>query len=321
MPNVKSGVLNSLYVVIAVLTVLLFWLMLDRQNMKKELEGQLSAVNQAKMELEEEYNDAIKSLEAMRTDNDSLNTIIDDQLAQLSTQKDKISRLIHTDKDLKSARAEIANLKQQAQGYVNQISELQAQNQALAQTNQTLSQEKEVLTASLTQAKDQNTALSSEKEELTNKVIEIQEQNLELDSKVYKASVIKVADVEATGIKLTRNQKERKRKNSKNVDRLDVCFDIVPNQIAEHDRETFFLRVIDPQGSTMYNETLGSGMILNQEDNSDIKYSISGSFNYDGSGKELCMQWMPEAGFESGQYQVQIFNKGYLCGQGAVSFR
>lgn len=321
MTNSKSSVTMALYSIIAVLLVLVIWLFLDRQHLKTELQGQLSEVSQAKAELEIEYNEAVASLEAMRSDNDSLNTVIDGQMAELATQKSRISKLIASDKDLKSARAEIANLRIQGQEYVQQINELQAQNQALAQSNQALSQEKEVLTASLTEAQNEKSTLEQEKTQLKQEFNEIEKQNLDLDAKVYKASVIQVEDVDLSGVKLTRNQKERVRKNSKYVDRLDVCFDIVPNQIASHDRETFFLRVIDPNGTTMYNETLGSGSILNQEDNTDIRYSISGSYNYDGNSKELCMQWMPETGFDKGEYKVEIFNKGYKCGSGSITFR
>ena len=151
----------------------------------------------------------------MKTSNEELNTMIDEQKAELTEQKEKIARLIRTGKDLKNARAEMATMRTQMEGYVDEIAGLREQVDVLAGEKATLQTEKTELQGNLTALNDEfettKAVLTSEKDELTDKAAK-------LSATVTYASVVKVNNVMTEGLKVKGNGKTAKTKNADKVD-------------------------------------------------------------------------------------------------------
>jgi len=72
--------------------------------------------------------------------------------------------------------------------------------------------------------------------------------------------------------------------------------------------------VINPTGETQALENLGSGVLVNQANSEEIKYTSLKGVKYENNAQNTCMNWQPNIPFQEGTYTVEIYNKGYLAG-------
>lgn len=279
-----------------------------------QLSTQLDETSKLKLELEQQYNESLSKLEEMRGDNEEMNAMIDKQKSELQAQKNQISNLLKNKGDLAKAKEQIAQLITQRDQFMAQLEELKMKNEQLTADNTKLTndlQTEKANTESLTAAK---AALVSEKENLS-------AQNEKLSSKVTRASVIPVSKVEITGLKIDSKNKEHKKRYAKNIDRLRVCFDAAANDITEGGNETFFIRLINPTGETLAREDMGSGTLTTSDTKEKVRYTSSKDINYSKTATQVCLNWDQSEALAKGVYQVEIYNKGYKCGEGSFKLK
>ena len=279
-----------------------------------QLSTQLDETSKLKLELEQQYNESLSKLEEMRGDNEEMNAMIDKQKSDLQAQKNQISNLLKNKGDLSKAKEQIAQLISQRDQFMAQLVELKMKNEQLTADNTKLTtdlQSEKANTESLTAAK---AALVSEKDNLAS-------QNEKLSSKVTRASVIPVSKVEITGLKVDSKNKEHKKRYAKNIDRLRVCFDAAANDITEGGNETFFIRMINPTGETLAREDMGSGTLTTTDTKEKIRYTSSKDIEYSKTATQVCLNWDQAEALAKGVYQVEIYNKGYKCGEGSFKLK
>jgi hypothetical protein len=151
------------------------------------------------------------------------------------------------------------------------------------------------------------TVLLSEKEKLTT-------ENTTLAKKVNIASVVKVANISATGFKVKSSGKEVDQKRADKIDGIKICFDATENAITEQGVEQFYVRIINPNGETQAIENMGSGVFTNEANNEQVKYTSLKGVKYENKSQNTCMNWQPNIPFQEGTYTVEVYNKGYLAG-------
>lgn len=283
-------------------------------NANTQLTTQLDETSKLKLELETQYNESLTKLEEMRGDNEEMNKMIDGQKAQLQSQKSQISGLLKNKGDLSKAKEQIAGLITQRDQFMAQLAELKMKNEQLTADKSKLTTDLETeksTTQSLSQAKAE---LVSQKENLTN-------QNTQLSTKVTRASVIPVSKVEITGFKIDSKNKEHKKRYAKNIDRLRVCFDAAANNITDGGKENFFIRMISPTGETLSREDMGSGTLTTTDTKEKVRYTSAKEIEYAQSATQVCLNWDQAEALAKGVYQVEIYNKGYKCGEGSFKLK
>lgn len=292
---------------------------LNKVNTQKQAE--LFEIEKVQAELEKDYQDALESIENLRDDSKELNSLIDNQKKELAAQKKRISGLIWTSRELDKAREEIASIQGIADGYINEINSLKAQNQQLVASNKVLTEEKVVLTNNLeTEIKEKEeiaearAVLVSEKEELS-------ALKKELDDKVEVASAIKVNWLQVQGYQLKDNGEMKKKKKAKDVDVFRICYKTETNVTSPAGEETFYVRYITPQGETLAVESLGSGVLTNKMTGEEVRYSGSGTVEYNNEDTEGCIDWQINFAPPKGIYEVEMYNKGFLCGKGSFKLK
>lgn len=110
---------------------------------------EISQMTETQEKLEQDYEQAVNSLEELKGDNQELNQIIDQQKDELKVQKNKIAANLTTSKDYKAAKAEIEKLKAQAEKFIQEINDLKSQNLVLTEANQQLQTDKTMLSDQL----------------------------------------------------------------------------------------------------------------------------------------------------------------------------
>lgn len=316
--NSQTQLIAVASITILVLLGIIGWLYHNNSQQDKLIEKhrlEIDEASQVKAELEKEYYEALADLEELRGDNTELNAMIETQKDELKKQKDQISSLISSSRNLAAAREEIKMLKEQAGSALAELTKLREENEALLASNQTLTQEKEILSGEVNMQREVNdelltvkAALMEEKDGLT------QERNV-LSQKVTRASVINVTDIDIQGYKLKGSGKEVKKGAAKNVDLLKICFKANENAVSDPGNEEFHVRIINPKGETIQVESLGSGVITNVESGDDVAYTKSKELMYTGTDAMSCLSWQSENEMEKGLYAVEVYNKGYLAGK------
>ncbi|GLR17401.1 coiled-coil domain-containing protein [Portibacter lacus] len=300
------------------------YLWFDRSQLAEanvQQQAEIQEVEKIQAELEIQYEEAMTSLDEMKTDNIQLNALIDEQKTELGVQKKKIGNLLWTQKKLKEAKEEIANLTTLSNQYIAEIQNLKDENVTLNAKNVSLEKDKTMLIDNLNVQKESNTQLQTAQAKLMSEKEELEEVKSELEAKVNVASVISVDNVVAQGLKVKDNGKEIVRKSARQVEKMRVCFDTEENLVAEGGQEIFYVRIIDPQGETMAIESAGSGVLTNDADGASIRFSKKGVLNYENKQVTACVDWMPGTAFPKGNYEVEVYNKGYLSGKGSVQLK
>lgn len=312
-PKRKSN--NTLIPILIAIGVLMLgavaWLSYDSMKKSRALEQKIATLKESekiRTELENQYNDAIAELDALKGDNEQINALIDQQKVELEAQKNDIGRLIRDQRNLNAARAQIKELKETIAGSIAEIEQLNAEQEMLAQQNLLLKDERDSLTLTL-QVK------SSENEELNVARAQLVNETESLSKSVEKGSVIMVKSVQVAGQKLRKGGKASDKDKAKKIDQLKVCFTTVVNDLVPPGPEKFFIRIINPAGETMAIDDLGSGSIMSKSGD-NLTYTQMKEYDYANDEADLCFLWNPSMAFDPGKYNVEIYNKGYLSGIG-----
>jgi len=311
-------------VIILVLLAVNAFLLINYLKKGKEntqLVAQVDETEQLRAELEKQYYQAMSDLEEQRGRNEELNALIDQQKEELKAQKDRIEGMLGDRNRLNEARQEIKKLNAQVEQYLAEINQLRAENQELVATNQQLQETKVQLESSLADQQQANEELSAARENLLSEKKSLEQTKEELSKKVTKASVIKVVNIEAEGQKVRKNGKTSSRRSARNVEQIQVCFQTVVNEVVEPGLEQFLIRIIAPNGETMAQEQLGSGVFLNRTNSQQMRFTQMAQHDYNRKKKELCIVWSPNRPFPEGNYEVQVYNKGYLAGLSTFRLR
>ena len=311
--------------IIAIMLLLLVnaYMMYNKYNQDKIIQQQqdeLEEVTQLKNDLDEEYFEALSELDDLKSDNEELNTTIEEQKKKIRDQKENIDRLIIDRSQLQEAKDELENLKENIDGYLAEMEQLYREKAELNELNQDLSARNESLEDRVSRERKEKMRLQEQKDTLLSSTIQLQKNQQRLADKVDLASVIRVENIEAEGFKVSRSGKYRSRRKADNIDILQICFETTFNRVAPKGTETFFIRIINPVGETMAVDALGSG-IFKMEDGNEVRYTQSIEINYQGEPNRFCMEWKPNAAFKSGLYEIELYNKGHRTGKTTMELK
>lgn len=266
-------------------------------------------------ELENEYSLAVAELEELRGDNDELNNRIEAQILELSTQKQEINRLIKSGKDLNSAKAQIKELRENLNKYVDEINQLKLENEGLERTNTELRDSVIVGNKERLELREKTDELSTENQRLA-------EEREKLSSKVSRASVLKTSNISVRGMTSTKKGKVVEKSKAKQIDQLEICFSVLENAIVSPGIENYFIRITNPNGETISSAAEGGGVTILSDSNKEIRYTISTSatYNSDKPG-DICVSYVSDNEFAKGDYSVEVYNKGYLSGKSVFKLK
>jgi len=276
--------------------------------------AQLQEAEKIRSQLENQFNEAIAELDNLKSDNEQINALIDQQKAEIEAQKNQIVGLLRDKRQYDAARAEIKELKAKLAGFIADIEQLESDKEMLSQQNYSLKGQRDSLSQTLQAKLGENEQLAIAKAKLAN-------EKESLSKSVEIGSVIQVKGVNVTPQKVRKSGKTSTQKAAKRTDQIKVCFTTVPNELVKPSTEKFFIRIINPKGEILAAEDLGSGSIFDNKTGEQIQYTQVADYDYVNDETQLCFNWNPKASFISGKYGVEIYNKGYLAGSGEFQLK
>ena len=274
-----------------------------------------------KTEINAQYYESLAELEELRGTNDAVNAELDAAKADLQDSKRRIDVLMRDKRNLSKVRAELAQLKEQANEYIVELNALREENGLLAEQNVNLTNENEGLQRTVADATATNEELSVARAELMSEKEVLLDENKSLSTTVTMASVVKVDNIDVTGLRMKDSGKTVKKKYAKNVDLLNVCFETTPNDVTIPGDEVFHVRIINPLGETLAVEEMGSGVIENTLTKEQVRYTRTAEHQYQNGVDQVCVKWDTPVQLQKGKYGVEVYNKGYIAGAGDFTLK
>lgn len=318
--NQKSGNNNALKAGLVVMTLLAAGLGYMLFQSKDTVANQQEVISTKVMELAQ-----------TRTKLDSISKQLDSQIAEVQKlggdvtelQKAKVE-LEQDKKDIQSKSAsQVANISSKYEGKIKnyeallasketELVKLREENGVLANENQSLKSE----TTTLRSEKEGITKNAEEtKAEAARRVEEESAKNKVLSEKVAKAAALKTEFVKVIGINEKGKESEDKKYKAKKLAKIKVVFQLVKNDLTEKERKTVFIRVLDPDGSTIFDASTGSGNFT--FNGQELAYTTRGDLNYD--NENLYIEMVYDRGgtaYREGNYKVELYAEGFKIGEG-----
>jgi len=312
----------AIVAIIALLGINIYLLMGNHSKDKVivEQEQQLDKAGELRKQLNEEYQAALADLDAKAEENEELREIVDQQKEKLKQLYKKIDRNIKKGANnaslMKEAQAQIAGLKVKADGYISTIDSLTSQNADLVKYSEVLKEEKVELEEVIVAKEEAIVAKEEEKKK-------VEEEKGKLENKVARGAVLSIRNMVVQPLKIRRSGKEKETGYAKRVEKFNVCFDVIKNELTDNGRNKFHLRIITPTGESIAVEQRGSGTTINQENGgTEMRYTTVKTFEYDNGEPNICIDWIQEEKLANkGEYTFEIYNKGYLAGKKVVKLK
>ncbi|MFN6946927.1 MAG: hypothetical protein ACK4ND_18425 [Cytophagaceae bacterium] len=219
---------------------------------------------------------------------------------------------IKTD-DLEKQIAELENLRDQLQKRANRADWLQGE---LNKVRRDL-QAKDALIAKLklqvdTLEKD-NEVLNKEKLALGDTLKGLKSLKVTLEEKVAIASILKSDQANVSAFTSKGKEITKQPYKAKAVDNLKVSFRLMENKVAEPGNRFFALRLIEPDGSVLFDMGTGGGTFKSGE--KEMFYTLSQEKNYDNAKQNITFVYKKGSPYKSGKHTVELYADGEKVGE------
>lgn len=283
------------------------YLIYNNNHHRQETENLTAEIvirDSAKNELQQELDDAALRLDALKTSNATADSLIQTKDKEIQNLKSRVQAIINnrnaTKAQLDEARRLIAELKGNIDTYASEIASLKEENKQLTEKNAEVTAQRDEAQRNYDSA---NVAL------------------LQKDNIIDIGSTLHASNFKITGVKEKNNGKEKITRNAKKVDKLNIQFTLDENRITPTGSKELYISITAPDGKPVTVGALGSGTFRDRDGN-ERNFTKKVSVNYvQGQNQQINVEWSQEENFKSGDYQVEVYNNGFLIGKGSVNLK
>ncbi|OYU94946.1 MAG: hypothetical protein CFE21_14815 [Bacteroidetes bacterium B1(2017)] len=265
----------------------------DKKLAVKEVE--LFQTDSAKVELEKVLKETDLELTDYKGRNSQLDQFLREKNDSLQQFADRIETMLRkgklTREELAKANDELDLLRYYKRKYIGQIDSLNTVIVSLNSENRTLKTD-------ITKQKRKNEDLNMDIARLSNKVA--------IGAKLSTQNVF------VTGVKLRSNGKEKETIRVSQLNQLKVTFALNENYVTEKGNKDIYLKVVGPDGATVYNQLAGSGTFKYQ--NEESLYSAKKVIEYTQEAQQISIYWDKGSEFVKGLYKAEIYCEGFKIG-------
>lgn len=275
-----------LKILIGILGVCLIGLAFYTISFYSESKQDVSNLKREKAHLQQELTALQGNYQKMRSENKSLNADLKKEQTRVETLLDSLKEVKIDFKTLSKYRVQTDLLKMEKRRLNSVVDSLAIQNEQLK-----------------SEVDSTNLALR-EHQKYTDS---LNLKNKELANKVEKASKLKITDLETKGMILRNNGELIQSNRAKKIDQVETCFSILPNELVEKEKKTFYLQIINPK-----NNVVGKTRTI-KFGNQELRYSKMIQVDYEQEESDVCV--LTELGKLDGlegRYVVNLFDTEHL---------
>lgn len=302
--NQKGTVSRKVYFATIILLIAIncgtLYLLYNTSNERTDVTSQKTALERDFKKLSDTLDVRSVALQQYMGKNAELDKTISDNQVMIDNEKKEIATLLHkgnlTTAELAKAKALIAKYEGNIADMTKQVSDLTAQNQELTNQNHDLA-------SNLDQERVNSAHLT--------------DVNKGLSQKVEAGSLLQLAKVDVEAIRKRHSGKEIPVKRVKAAEELKISFETGGNKVLDPGTLSLYVRIINPKGETIAVADQGSGTIPTADSPNPVQYSKKADIDWDQKSKKVTVYWGQNL-TDPGTYKVQVYQKGYVVGEGAV---
>ena len=292
----RKGKKGIFWIILLILSVLLNVYQWQNHSTSVNMyEQKVDTLVVERVNVEKELSDARAELEKYRGISANLDSLLNEAQAKIDEQSKKIKAIGAKEKNMRTMNAQIqqqlADLRILRDDYLGRIDSLLMVNKQLVTDKEQLS--------------GQNITLSKS-----------------LENTVATASVLKSEYIKVNSFKRKGNGKYVETALAKRTHKLEVCFDILDNQISKQGDKIVYLKITEPGGKPIGNRSTGSSSFKTSA-GEEVLFASSSNINFTGAKQSLCMNYeeQEDKKFAPGTYKVEIYIDGNLSGAGSCMLR
>jgi len=260
-----------------------------------------------------------KSFIIKKKTNENLKLIarIDSMQNVIKKQKDEYSALGIENSELTIINKKLEDQKKTLQAnsiYKKKFLQLESELNIMKSELSENSDEIEKIKTDREQLYAENSVLKDQKIKLTDSI-----SRMTVKSKILEQKVKVASKLLAWNFKTTITDKKGKELNeafykSKNIEKINIKYSYLDNKVAELGVRVAYLRIIEPDGSTMTNVN-ASGNFLHE--GHEINYTAKQELLFDNTPKTILFT-ISKTGkdYKPGKYQIEIYTDGEKSGEG-----
>ncbi len=289
--NKNSGYIAAIAVLALIVVILFVWMMRTRTH----LNSLLAEKEKQRTELKQELDSLLVEHERVKMDYGRLSDSLTTKDSVIQANAIEIKRLLDTEYEYYKVKKKLSQLQLVAQGYVRQMDSLYTVNASLTEENVSIRKD-------LTELKKEKDQIQKDKEVLTEKV-EI-------------ASLLKIYNLQATGVRYKAGgESEVPTDKATKADQVKVCFTVGENEIIKPGNKDIYVRIARPDKEILTKSKIDEYTF--EFEGKKIQYSAIGTINYENKPVDLCMYWKKNYSAQQmmpGLYHVDIFCDGAVIG-------
>ncbi len=263
----------------------------------QQQQTQIAKVSDEKSTIQNSFDASLARLDSMATLNTGLEKKLKDKTGEISKVKNEIRSILNKKNATSAELAKATKLIDELNG---KISGMEADIARLTQENSTLTADKVVLT--------------QDKEKLTQNLATTTTVKQELEKKVDVASTLNANNIRITPINVKGNGKEKVSTTAKRVDKLLISFD-VNNRIADSGTTDLFVLITGPDGKTL--SSTGDSSTFTTREDGEKSFTAKLPVTIEtATKKNVEFAFQPGTVFQKGSYKIQIYQNGFLIGEG-----
>lgn len=273
---------------------------------------------------EEVINAKVMELANTRIKLDSITFQLDQQIAEVNQLGGDIGELQRAKAALEQDKVELTknysleiatikeNFNEKIKGYETILRSKEAELVKLREENEQLSSENSNL-------KSEKMGLSRSVDEIRARSAEVASQNRVLKEKVTKAAALRVESLKVIGVTYNGKEFEDDRYKARKLEKIKLSVQLVKNELTEKGKKTVFIRILDPDGSTLFDTDMGSGTI--SMNGQDIGFTIRREINFDNENLHYDFIYHRGIPFRSGNYAIEMYAEGFKIGAGGFEVK
>jgi cell division protein ZapB len=141
----------------------------------------------------------------------------------------------------------------------------------------------------------------------------------QLAQKVAMASVLKAENINTVAISNKGKEKAGGEYRSKNLEKLRITFVLGENKVATKEGKDVYLRVIEPDGSALFDLATGGGSFM--YNGKEIFYTMKQNALYSGNNQRLGFEYLKGSPFKVGINKIEVYCEGNLIGESTFVVR
>lgn len=296
----KKGLIIAFIAVLLAINAVQFFMNMDKsqtievqqqtiQTKEEDISGMMTKLDSVQTELSMKRAEIIK-LGGKVDELDLLLTQVKKDKEQL--KKEKNFALANMEK----YKAKVEALKLQLTLSDTRISQLTAQRDSLFKFNQRL--EKTI-------------------EENNDSIKYLAYTQKELEDKVTMAAALKADRILVDAITDRGKVKEGPELKSRHIHKLRITFRLPQNSIAQVGGKDIYLRVIEPDGATLFNTSTGGGLF--EFEGKEIPYTLQQNILFENNNQQVVFTYLKGNTFRPGQHTAELYAEGFKIGEANFS--